>query len=87
MTGFARQPSSMLLHPINYTLNLIDIQGQMLFATKNIDVSELRINEAIAAAASKRTTIAIYPQFLSSLLISYGNECSGYEDTYFKVLL
>jgi hypothetical protein len=53
MSCFARQPSSMLLHPINYTLNLIDIQGRRLFATKNIDVSELRIKVAIAAAASK----------------------------------
>jgi nicotinamidase-related amidase len=53
LSSFAQKPSSDLLHPKNHTLVLIDMQGQMAFATKNLDITELRDNTAIVAGASK----------------------------------
>jgi nicotinamidase-related amidase len=53
ISSFAQKPGPALLHPTNHTLVLIDMQGQMAFATKNIDVIELRNNTAIVAGASK----------------------------------
>jgi nicotinamidase-related amidase len=47
------KPSSSLLSPDNHALVLIDFEGQMGFATKNITVSELRTNAAIVAGASR----------------------------------
>lgn len=49
----AQKPSPALLSPTNHTLVLIDNESQMAFATKNIDLMELRNNTAIVAGASK----------------------------------
>jgi len=49
----AQKPGQALLSPSNHTLVLIDNEGQMAFATKNIDLMELRNNTAIVAGASK----------------------------------
>jgi nicotinamidase-related amidase len=49
----AAQPSEKLLTPKNHTLILIDHQPQMAFATRSIDVAELRNNvTGLAKAAS-----------------------------------
>lgn len=53
LTAFAQKPSPMLLNPANHTLVLIDNESQMAFATKNIDIDQLRNNTAIVAGASK----------------------------------
>lgn len=50
---FAQKPSKELLTPTNHALVLIDYEGQMAFATKNITTDELRNNVAIVAGASK----------------------------------
>lgn len=47
------KPSPDLLSPDNHALVLIDFEGQMAFATKNISITELRTNVAIVAGASK----------------------------------
>lgn len=47
------KPSTKLLSPSNHALVLIDFEGQMGFATKSISMTELRINTAIIAGASK----------------------------------
>lgn len=52
-TGAEAQPSTALLTPDNHTLVLIDYEGQMGFATKNIDIMELRQNVALVAGGSK----------------------------------
>lgn len=49
----AQTPSPELLSPSNHALVLIDNEGQMAFATSNIDVSLLRNNTGIVAGASK----------------------------------
>lgn len=49
----AQKPSPALLSPTNHALVLIDNEGQMAFATKSIDIMELRNNTAIVAGASK----------------------------------
>lgn len=49
----AQKPSPALLNPTNHTLVLIDNEGQMAFATKSIDIGELRNNTALVAGASK----------------------------------
>lgn len=49
----AQKPSPALLNPTNHTLVLIDNEGQMAFATKSIDIMELRNNTALVAGASK----------------------------------
>src|ERR1700761_6538601 len=46
-------PSPKLLSPTNHALVLIDFQGQMAFATKSIDMAELRTNVSIIVGASK----------------------------------
>ena len=56
--GWAQKPSSELLNPINHALVLIDHEGQMAFATKSIDLIELRNNVAIIAGASKIFNVA-----------------------------
>jgi nicotinamidase-related amidase len=52
------KPSPDLLSPDNHVLVLIDFEGQMAFATKSISITELRINTAIIAGASKIFKIA-----------------------------
>jgi len=47
------KPSPDLLTPTNHALVLIDFEGQMAFATKSINMTELRTNTAIVAGASK----------------------------------
>lgn len=51
--GIAQKPSPNLISPTNHSLVLIDFEGQMAFAVKNIAISELRNNTAIVAGASK----------------------------------
>ena len=51
--AICQKPGAGLLTPINHTLVLIDLEGQMAFATNNIPVSELRNNVALLAGASK----------------------------------
>ena len=47
------KPSPNLLSPENHVLVLIDLEGQMAFATKSISINELRTNVAIVCGASK----------------------------------
>ena len=47
------KPSPQLLAPDNHTLVLIDFEGQMAFATHNINMTELRTNTAIVCGASR----------------------------------
>lgn len=49
----AQKPSPELLNPTNHALVLIDFESQMAFATKSIDIDQLRVNTAIVAGASK----------------------------------
>jgi nicotinamidase-related amidase len=49
----AQKASKRLLTPTNHALVLIDLQGQMVFAVKNIPTEELRNNTAIVAGAAK----------------------------------
>jgi nicotinamidase-related amidase len=49
----AAQPSDKLLTPKNHTLILIDHQPQMAFATRSIDIAELRNNTTGLAKAAK----------------------------------
>ena len=49
----AQKPSTELLNPANHALVLIDYESQMAFATKNIDIDQLRNNTAIITGASK----------------------------------
>lgn len=46
-------PGKTLLTPKDHTLIMIDFQSQMAFATKSIDMTELRNNAALAAKASR----------------------------------
>lgn len=52
-TAYAQKPSTELLSPGNHALVLIDHEGQMAFAAKNIGITELRSNTALVAGASK----------------------------------
>lgn len=84
------KPSSRLLTPDDHVVVLIDFEGQMAFATKSISVSELRLNSAIVASATRifnvptiNTTVAeavfsgpVFPE----LLEIYPQEASGYID-------
>lgn len=45
-------PGSLLLTPTDHTLILIDYQSQMAFATRSIDIVELRNNAALVAKAA-----------------------------------
>lgn len=47
------KPSTDLLSPLNHALVLIDFEGQMAFATKSINIAELRNNVGLIAGASK----------------------------------
>jgi len=49
----AQKPSPELLDAVNHSLVLIDMQGQMAFATGSMDVSLLRNNAALVAGAAK----------------------------------
>jgi nicotinamidase-related amidase len=51
--SFAAKPSEKLLTPKNHTLILIDHQPQMAFATRSIDIAELRNNVTGLAKAAK----------------------------------
>lgn len=53
LTSFAGQPSAQLLTPKNHTLIIIDHQPQMAFATRSIDVTELRNNVTGLAKSAK----------------------------------
>jgi nicotinamidase-related amidase len=50
---YGQKPSERLLTPANHTLVLIDLESQMAFAVKNIDIGLLRDNTGIVAGASK----------------------------------
>jgi nicotinamidase-related amidase len=47
------KPSPKLLTPNDHALVLINYEGQMVFATKSISISELRTNVSIIAGASQ----------------------------------
>jgi nicotinamidase-related amidase len=53
VSTFAQKPSPKLLTPTNHTLVLIDFEGQMGFAVKNIDLGNLRDNVGLVAGGSK----------------------------------
>ncbi|OQP53533.1 hydrolase [Niastella populi] len=53
ISGFAQKPSPKLLTPTNHTLVLIDFEGQMAFAVKNIDLENLRQNVGLVSGGSK----------------------------------
>ncbi len=53
LSSHGQKPSPELLNPENHLLVLIDFEGQMAFATKNIPTDQLRSNTAIIAGASK----------------------------------
>lgn len=55
----AQKPSSKLLDPSNHTLILIDHQPQMAFATKSIDIVELRNNVTGLAKAAKTFNVPV----------------------------
>jgi nicotinamidase-related amidase len=49
----AQKPSPKLLTAANHTLVLVDYEGQMAFATKNIGIGDLRANVGLVAGGSK----------------------------------
>lgn len=49
----AQKPSAKLLTPTNHALVLVDYEGQMAFATKNIGIGDLRDNLGLVAGGSK----------------------------------
>jgi nicotinamidase-related amidase len=51
--SYAQNPSPKLLNPTNHTLVMIDVQSQMVFATKSITTEELRNNTGIVAGTAK----------------------------------
>ncbi len=53
IASYAQKPSEKLLTPTNHTLVLIDYESQMAFATKNIDITQLRNNVGIISGASR----------------------------------
>src|SRR5688500_18935636 len=53
VTVSAQKPSPELLNPTNHAVVLIDFESQMAFATKSIDIDQLRTNTAIVAGATK----------------------------------
>jgi nicotinamidase-related amidase len=52
-TAFAGKPAKQLLTPTNHTVILIDHQPQMAFATRSIDIQELRNNVVGLAKGAK----------------------------------
>jgi nicotinamidase-related amidase len=57
-TTYAQKPSPRLLTPTNHVLVLIDFEGQMGFATKNIAIGDLRDNTALISGGSKIFNVA-----------------------------
>jgi nicotinamidase-related amidase len=53
LNSFAQKPSPKLLTPTNHTLVLIDFEGQMAFAVKNIEIGSLRHNVGLVSGGSK----------------------------------
>jgi nicotinamidase-related amidase len=53
ISASAQKPSPKLLTPTNHTLVLVDYEGQMAFATKNIGIGDLRDNVGLVAGGSK----------------------------------
>lgn len=53
MTKATATPGKALLTPENHILIMIDHQSQMAFATKSIDIAELRNNTALVSKAAK----------------------------------
>jgi nicotinamidase-related amidase len=53
ISASAQKPSPRLLTPTNHTLVLVDYEGQMAFATKNIGIGDLRDNVGLIAGGSK----------------------------------
>lgn len=53
MSVYAQKPAPRLLSPTNHTLVLIDYEGQMAFATKSIDMSNLRDNVGLVSGGAK----------------------------------
>ncbi|MCM2278998.1 MAG: hydrolase [Oligoflexia bacterium] len=52
-SAFAGKPAAQLLTPTNHSLILIDHQPQMAFATRSIDIAELRNNTTGLAKSAK----------------------------------
>jgi nicotinamidase-related amidase len=57
-TAYAQKPSPKLLTPANHALVLVDFEGQMAFATKNIDIGALRDNVGLITGGSKIFNVA-----------------------------
>lgn len=53
LSSFAQKPSPKLLTPTNHALVLIDYEGQMAFAVKNIEIGSLRHNVGLISGGSK----------------------------------
>jgi nicotinamidase-related amidase len=53
ISASAQKPSPRLLTPTNHTLVLVDYEGQMAFAVKNIGIGDLRDNVGLVAGGSK----------------------------------
>lgn len=62
--AYAAAPSPRLLTPNNHTLILIDHQPQMAFATKSIDIAELRNN---VTGLAKAATVFKVPTILTTV--------------------
>ena len=54
-------PGKLLLSPSDHTLILIDFQSQMAFATRSIDLVELRNNAALVANAARSFNVSTIP--------------------------
>ncbi len=52
MISLSTNPAQSLLDPANHTLVMIDHQGQMAFAVRSIDISQLRTNAAMVSQAA-----------------------------------
>ena len=52
-SSYVQKPSAELLTPSNHVLTLIDYQGQMAFATNNINITNLRNNTALVGGSAK----------------------------------
>ena len=61
MTTATPAPGKLLLSPSDHTLILIDFQSQMAFATRSIDLVELRNNAALVANAARSFNVSTIP--------------------------
>ena len=61
MTTATPAPGKLLLSPSDHTLILIDYQSQMAFATRSIDLVELRNNAALVANAARIFNVSTIP--------------------------